>query len=218
VRITRTNTKRVAVMGFVLAVFALPWGRANAQSMHRDMLHAADQAAAPQPSTVSPTNVDLRSLRQQMSGFEVLINRNVQQMFEGPFSLLQDAKGIYLPGYGVAFHLEANLYPMRLLSPFDSRGGYSAEELQKAKQDKLARIQQLRSKIGELLLDHGGELNAMAPEQNIAIVIHLFNLPSESSDLPSQLVISINRNMLLDYQNRRLTAAEFQKTGSFLEF
>ena len=215
-----TKKNRMVIVGVVIALFAVRATRSNAQAMHRDMLHAADQSTASvaQPNAVSATNVDLRMLRQQMSGFETMVNRNVQQMFEGPFSLLQDTKGIYLPGYGVAFHLEANLYPMRLLSPFDPRGGYSAEELQKAKQDKLVRIQQLKTKLGELLLEHGNELNAMAPEQNIAIVIHLFNLPSESHDLPTQLVISITRNMLLDYQNRRLTAAEFQKTGSFLEF
>ncbi len=184
----------------------------HAQSMRADLTHPSSQT-----NTISATNVDLRALRDQMKSFEGLLNANVQQLFQGPFTLLQDAKGIYLPGYGVAFHLEANLYPLRVLSPFDQRP-YSPEELRKAKEDKIKRISELKARLSELLLEHGSEVNAMAPEQNLAIVVHLFNLPSEARDLPTQLVISTTRTTLLEYQTRRLTAAEFQKTGSFLEF
>jgi len=145
------------------------------------------------------------------------LNRSIRQTFELPFSLLQDAKGTYLPGFGVAFHLEVNLHPLRIISPFDLTP-YTAEELEKAKRDKLERIRQLKSHLGQLLLEHGSSLSAMAPEQNIAVVVHLFNLPPESRDLPTQLVMLINRRTLLDYQAKRLTAEEFQKAGSVLEF
>ncbi len=173
--------------------------------------------AADQPSVVSPTNVDLHALKAQLDTFQNVLNRTIQQNFEQPFSLLQDAKGIYLPGFGVAFHMEINLHPLRLAMPFDLHP-YTPEEIRKAKEDKLDRIRQLKTRLSELLLEHGGELSAMAPEQNIAIVVHLFNLPSEGRDLPSQLVMTVNRRMLLDYQGRRLTAEQFQKAGSVLEF
>ena len=168
-------------------------------------------------ATISPTNVDLHALKGQLESFQLLLNRTIQQNFALPFSLLQDAKGIYLPGFGVAFHLEVNLHPLRLINPFDMRP-YTPEELQKAKQAKLERIRQLKAQLSELMLQHGGELSAMAPEQNIAIVVHLFNLPSESRDLPTQLVIEINRLALLESQTHWMTAAEFQKAGSVLEF
>ena len=174
-------------------------------------------AGGGQPSAVSPTNVDLHTLKNQLDAFQGLLNRSVQQSFEMPFYLLQDAKGIYLPGFGVAFHLEVNLHPLRLITPFDVRP-LTPEEIQKSKVGKLERIRQLKTQLSEFLLEHGGDLSAMAPEQNIAIVVHLFNLPSESRDLPTQLVIMINRRMLLDYSARRLTAEEFQKAGSVLEF
>ena len=174
-------------------------------------------SAAGQMNAVSPTNVDLHALRGQLDEFQTVLNRNIQQNFEMPFALLQDAKGIYLPGFGVVFHMELNLQPLRNIWLFDTRP-YTAEELRKAKVAKLARIQQLKTQLSTLLLERGGSLSAMAPEQNIAIVVHLFNLPSESRDLPTQLEITINRRMLLDYQARRLTAEEFQKAGSFLEF
>src|SRR5690242_12751292 len=59
-------------------------------------------------SAVSPTNVDLHALKPQLEAFEGQLNRMIQQNFEMPFALLQDTKGSYLPGFGVAFHLEAN--------------------------------------------------------------------------------------------------------------
>ncbi len=174
-------------------------------------------SAADQPSTISPTNVDLRALKSQMETLDAALDRSIQQNFAQPFSLLQDAKGIYLPGFGVAFHLEVNLLPMRLQMPFDAHT-FTPEEVLKAKEDKLARIRQLKSHLSGFLLENGGSLSAMAPEQNLAIVVHLFNLPSEGRDLPTQLVIMINRQMLLDYQGRRLTAEQLQKTGAVIEF
>ena len=169
------------------------------------------------PVAISPTNVDLRALRGQMETFQKLVNRSIQENFETPFALLQDTKGIYLPGYGVAFHLEVNLHPLRTIYPFDTRP-YTAEELQKAKQSKLNRIRDLKTQLSNLLMAHGSDLSAMAPEENIAIVANLFNLPSEDPDLPAQLVMTINRRLLLDARTQRLTAEEFQKAGSSLVF
>jgi hypothetical protein len=176
-----------------------------------------DATAGGQVTAISPTNVDLHALKSQMDAFQALLNRNVQQSFEMPFYLLQDPKGIYLPGFGLAFHMEVNLHPLRVATPFDIRPN-TPEEIQKSKVAKLERIRQLKTQLGELLLEHGGELSAMAPEQNIAIVVHLFNLPSEGRDLPTQLLIMVNRRMLVDYSARRLTAAEFEKAASILEF
>jgi hypothetical protein len=172
---------------------------------------------ADQPSATSGTNVDLRALKSQMEAFDSVLDRSIQQNFQQPFSLLQDAKGSYLPGFGVAFHLEVNLLPLRLQMPFDARP-YSPEELRKGKEAKLERIHQLKSHLSAFLLEHGGSLSAVAPDQNMAIVVHLFNMPSEARDLPTQLVITVTRQMLLDYQNGRFTAEQLQKTGSVLEF
>lgn len=183
----------------------------------------ADTAAAPvmeehAGARVSPTNVDLRALKPQLDGFQDLLNRGVQQAFgDQPFSILQDAKGSYIPGYGVAFSMEVNLHPLRLITPFDMRP-YSPDELAKARDTKLARIRQLKAQLTEMLLKNGASLSAMAPEQNITLVVHLFNLPSESRELPSQISISVDRRMLLDLQGGRMTADDFRRNGTFVEF
>jgi len=176
----------------------------------------AGQGAAQTAATLP--EVDLRGLKIQLQVFQDLVNRSIQQSFEQPFTLLQDAKGSYLPHFGAVFQLEVNLHPMRLISPFDMRP-YTPEELRKARDAKLQRVRELKTRLSALLLEHGTKLSEVPPDQGVAIVVHLFNLPSEQSEaLPTQLVIETSRAVLLDAQAQRTTVAEFQKRGLFLEF
>ena len=213
--------KNLRIFGFLLAASLWINSSAFAQMesnapMPRDSRNASSGQTG--RSTSLPAEVDRRSLKNQMQIFQDILNRSIQQTFERPFSLLQDAKGMVLPGFGVAFHLEVNLHPMRLITPFDLRP-YSPEELQKVQESKEERIQQLKNILSELLLGYGGSLNAMRPEDNLAVVVHLFNLPVEEDEgLPMQVGISIRRRTLLDYQARRLTAEDFRQKESFLEF
>lgn len=185
-------------------------------------LKAQTQIAGAAPAPAIPARADaggadLQAIRGQLDAFSSFLNRGIQQKFNQPFSLLQDAKGIYLPGYGVAFHMEVNLQTLRLMTPFDMTP-YTPDEIAQARKVKIDRIRQLESNLRELLLERGGTLTAMAPAQNIAIVVHIYRLASESRDLPSQLLISVDRKALLDYQAKRLTAEQFQSASTLLEF
>ena len=162
--------------------------------------------------------VDYKAVKAQLEIFQGLINRNLQQSFAMPFALLQDAKGTYLPEFGMAFHLEANLFPIRVISPFDMRP-YTPEELKKARDQKAQRIQDIRRTLSGLLLENAKGLDALPAEQKIAIVVHLFNLPSEHhEDLPTQVVLETSRQFLMDAKNQGLTAETFQKQVTFLAF
>jgi hypothetical protein len=208
------KTSAIQVGGIILA--ATLWATLCAAQTEGNLARS-DTPPYASANTISPTNVDLRALKTQLEAFQAMLNRTIQQNFEQPFFLLQDVKGSYLPGFGVVFHMETNLSPMRVAMPFDIHP-FTAEELQKARESKIERIRRLKTLLSQILLDQGGSLSAVAPEQNIAVVLHLFNMPSEGGDFPSQVVISLNRRMLLDYQGRRLTEAQFEKTGSVLEF
>jgi hypothetical protein len=161
--------------------------------------------------------IDMKALKVQLTAFEQIVNRDMAQAFPSPFALLQDVKGAYLPGFGVVFHLEMNLHPLRMISMFDRRP-YSAEELQKAREAKLERIRELKARMSALLLGHGSKLTEMPADENVAMVVHLFNLPSESEGLPTQLVLETSRRELLEAQAQRMPAAEFEKRQAFLEF
>lgn len=170
------------------------------------------------PAGTLETPVDLRALKSQMKAFQEALNRTIQESFEQPFSLLQDAKGTYLPHFGVVFSLEVNLLPLRPLTPFDLRP-YTDEEIKRARATKLARIRQLKDRLSEVLLRNGSELSAVPPDQNVAISIHLFHLPWEQSDdLPTQLVMETSRRTLLNASSLLITAKDLRELGVFLEF
>ncbi|MGH9786784.1 MAG: hypothetical protein ACRD88_21660 [Terriglobia bacterium] len=217
-------TKNFGVLSLLIAMSLWACGVAQAQvgrigaSGSRPAAPLArDSQPAPQPAGTLP-ELDLRSLRVQLEAFQDIVNRSVAQSFEHPFTLLQDAKGIYLPRFGVVFHMEVNLHPLRLISPFDMRP-YTPEELRSARATKLARIRELKARLSALLLEHGTKLTEVPPDQSVAIAVHLFNLPSEQSEgLPTQVVLEATRGALLEAQARRMPIEEFQKQQVFLEF
>ena len=162
--------------------------------------------------------LDLRALGGQLQAFQAIMNRDIAQAFAVPFVLLQDAKGTYLPGYGAMFHFEINLHPLRTMNMFNMQP-YTEEELRKAREAKLAKVRELKTRLSALLLEHGTMLTEVPADQNVAVVVHLFNMPSEKSEgLPTQLVTETSRRALLEAQAQRVTAAEFEKRQRFLEF
>src|SRR5690348_5138233 len=96
----KTNRKKVSgLIAIVLALTVLA-SRGAAQT-------AASAASAP---------ANTAALRSEVQQFAATLNRDVQTVLDHPFAMLQDAKGIYLPRFGVVFHMELNLAPLRTLS------------------------------------------------------------------------------------------------------
>jgi len=187
-------------------------------AMRGETSSAAVRPAAPAAEVAEQPKVDLVAMRNQLQLFQEYLNRNLQATFENPFVLLQDVKGTYLPQFGVVFHMEANLHPLRILSMFDFKP-YTPEELRMVRDSKLERIRQIKARVSDLLLEQGTELSALPAAQNVAVVVHLFNLPNEQTDgLPSQLVIEVSRGVLGEAKARKLTAQDFRKQVTFLEF
>jgi len=68
-------------------------------------------------------------------------------------------------------------------------------------------------------LEQGTELSSLPAAQNVAVVVHLFNLPNEQTDgLPTQLVIEVSRGALGEAKARKVTAQDFRKQVTFLDF
>ncbi|HWP84341.1 MAG TPA: hypothetical protein VNN17_04085 [Terriglobia bacterium] len=175
-------------------------------------------ARAQSPAAAALSGVQLASLRTQVRQFQASLNRGLQNTLDHPFAMLQDVKGVYLPRFGAVFHMELNLAPLRVLSAFDVRP-YTEEELRQARQTKIDRIRILKERLSELLREHGAELSAVPPDQNVAVVVHLFHMPSEQTDgLPTQIVIEVSRGVLADPQGLAVSAEEFRKKISVFEF
>jgi hypothetical protein len=182
------------------------------------LLCGAALAGVSRSVVAAPADTNHDALRNGVLQFQETLNRDLQTTFEHPFSLLQDAKGIYLPHYGVVFHMELNLVPLRPLSAFDVRP-YSEEELQQARAAKLQRIRELKDHLSDLLREHAAELAAVPEDQSVAVVVHLFNLPSERTEgLPLQILVEVPRSALGDNKTPVASAEEFRKKVSFSDF
>jgi len=144
------------------------------------------------------------ALKGQMKILEAVINEGLARTFAPPFGVLEKAKGSYLPDFGVVFSLEVDLYPVRVPSPFDLRPT-SKEELAKARKSKLERIGTIKQTVPQLLADHASELRDLSPDDSIAVVVHLFDVPLEADDLPSQVVIEVKKRDLDQFWDKKLS-------------
>lgn len=144
------------------------------------------------------------ALKAQMKVLEAVINESMGQTFSPPFGLLEKAKGTYLPNFGVVFSLEVNLYPVRVLNPFDLRP-LSKEELEKARRVKLERIRTVKQAVPRLLADHASTLREIGPDESIAVVVHLFHFQAEGESLPTQIIMEVKRSDLDQYWDRKLS-------------
>lgn len=159
---------------------------------------------------------DYPGIKMQMQLIESLVTTAIKQHFQNPFGILQQVKGTYLDGFGVVFTAEVNLYQMRTPNPFN-RTPYSEKELSEARAQKLAHNKEAATLMQDLLRDHGAGLTFLRADENVAVVLHLYNVP-ELSDMPSQIVVQTKRQTLIDAAAQKLTAAEFRNRASVVTF
>lgn len=136
-------------------------------------------------------------LKRQMQEVE----RALLRMFEvQSLIILQEPKSAYLPGFGIVVHAEVNLYPMRNIMPFAPQP-YSEQELKTEREQKLLRLRTMQKQLQELLLAQSRLLTQVNGEENLALVIHLYN-PRSYPGIPSQVVVQARRQALLSLQEQ----------------
>ena len=162
----------------------------------------------------SPSN--LSALKGEMKVFEAVIDGTMTQTFGPPFGLLEKTKGTYLPGFGLAFSLEVNLYPMRVPNPFDM-APLSKAEIEKAQKVKLERIARIKESVPRLLADHAMSLRDLSADDSVAVVVHLFELQPGDTKLPDQLVIETRKSDLDRYWDKKISYQELVAMVKVLE-
>jgi hypothetical protein len=119
-----------------------------------------------------------------------LLDDAVSTIVPGP--ILQRSKATYLDGYGVVMSIEVALETPR--NPFSGVRA-PAEVRQLSAQRRTA----LKEKAVELLKDKVGGLDSVAPDEWVAIVIHMLNTnPADLPDLPTQLVVAAKKQDVVD--------------------
>jgi len=163
-----------------------------------------------------PASPDYPALLKQMRVIQAVIDETMGQTFLPPFGLLKKADGTYLPGFGVVFSLEVNLYPLRVPSPFDPRP-LSKDELEKSRRGEMQRIEAIKKGIPRLLADHARGLRELNPGDSVAVVVHLFRVQLQGDQLPTQLVFQVKKSDLEDFWNQKLSFEELVSKTRVLE-
>jgi hypothetical protein len=177
-----------------LACWLLPLGSVRAQS--------------------PPAN--LSALKGEMKVFEAVIDGTMAQTFAPPFGLLEKTKGTYLPGFGLAFSLEVNFYPMRVPNPFDM-APLSKAELEKAQKMKLERIATIKESVPRLLADHAISLRDLSSDDSVAVVVHLFEMQPGNTKFPDQLVMETRKSDLDQFWDKKISYKELVAKMKILE-
>ena len=144
------------------------------------------------------------ALKGEMKVFEAVIDGTMAQTFAPPFGLLEKTQGTYLPGFGLAFSLEVNLYPMRTPNPFDMTP-LSKAEIDKAQKVKRDRIVTVKASVPRLLADHAMSLRDLGSNDSIAVVVHLFEVDTGDNKFPDQLIIEIRKSDLDQFWDKKIS-------------
>ena len=162
----------------------------------------------------SPSN--LGALKGEMKVFEAVIDGTMGQTFVAPFGLLEKTQGTYLPGFGLVFNLEVNLYPLRSPNPFNMTP-LSKAELEKAAKVKRERIATVKESVPRLLADHAMSLRNLDADDSVAVVVHLFEVQPGDTKLPDQLVIETRKSDLDRYWDKKISYQELVAMVKVLE-
>jgi len=162
----------------------------------------------------SPSN--LGALKGEMKVFEAVIDGTMGQTFVAPFGLLEKTQGTYLPGFGLVFNLEVNLYPLRSPNPFNMTP-LSKAELEKAAKVKRERIATVKESVPRLLADHAMSLRNLDADDSVAVVVHLFEVQPGDTKLPDQLVIETRKSDLNQFWEKKISYEELVGKMKILE-
>jgi len=155
-------------------------------------------------------------LKAEMKVFEAVIDGTMAQTFVAPFGILEKTQGTYLPGFGLVFSLEVNLYPLRSPNPFNTTP-LSKAELEKAGKMKRERIATIKESVPRLLADHAMSLHDLASDNSVAVVVHLFEVTPTGDKFPDQLVIATRKSDLNQFWEKKISYEELVGKMKILE-
>ena len=162
-----------------------------------------DTAGASDTPPPAPAPVDQVQLRGQIEQFQAFIEDALRQ--DSRSTVLSAPRGAYLEGYGAVFSTEASLYRIRPITPFSSKP-YSRQELDKAYQAALDRLERLKVDLRQAVAKHSSLLEQLRPSHTLAVIVHLYNGVAEPGrPYPSQLIFKASARSVSDYRHGKIT-------------
>jgi hypothetical protein len=179
--------------------------------------HAQSDAPASSQETL-----DFAHIKRDLAVFQGVLDTTLKQSLPGPFQILGSSRGTYLPDYGAVFSLEANVYQIRRLSPFDMRP-HTEKELKDAHDQMTTRIELVKELIVRAMAEHGSTFRQLGPDENLTVIAHLFTGGFDRDidakrKYPSQLVFSVKESVINEYREARTNLDQFTKSVKLLQF
>jgi len=128
-----------------------------------------------------------------------------------PYDLLGGTRGTYLEGYGTLFTFEVDLVStggLLTVGPFGRP--LTPEQLAKLRDRKLKKLPELKETMRSLIADASSTLEALPPNERIAMEAILLNNPGEKGgkQIPHRIFMSAEKQKLLDAKANHATPAE----------
>lgn len=153
---------------------------------------------------------ELSQFRRESTVIAAALDDTVSAIAPGP--VLQRAKVTHLEGYGLVVTVEVALEPPR--HPFSSVK--RPEEIRRSSNE---RRELLKDKAVELLQTRVAGLASVDANERVAIVIHLLNTnPADLPDLPTQLIVSVSKQVAADFSANRISPAVFRNRVDIREY
>jgi hypothetical protein len=137
------------------------------------------------------------------------VNDKLRSSINDPYDLLGTARGTYMEGYGALFTVELNLVlvsPLNL-SPF--KQSITDAEIATMHDRKVKKVEALKESMRGLMLNASKTLPGLPPTERIAVEVFFFNYRWENSrGLPHRVVLTAEKQKLMDAANHHVTASE----------
>ena len=165
------------------------------------LLLAAVPLAAQKPQPVA-ARAEIQQIQvQQQQGMVTRVSvQNVEKKIDGrlsaaPTDLMGNARGIYLPGFGVVLTSEVAIVQVTGLSPFHQT--ISPEERASAHKRKIEALPKLKETIKAALVAAASDLGAVPLNEKVVLGVNLFYWNWEDrTGLPSQIIMQATRGQL----------------------
>jgi hypothetical protein len=144
--------------------------------------------------------------RASITAVENSINDKFRGNSPDPYLLLGNARGTYLQGYGVLFTVELSLVTVTPPNPF--RPAITPDEIASIQDRKTKKLPIMKDAMRSLMTNAGSTLEGLPGSERIAMEAILFNYSWENNRGPRRILMTVDKQKLLDAKTRHSSPAE----------
>jgi hypothetical protein len=131
----------------------------------------------------------------------VAVERSINETFGSwpgdPYVVLGNARGTYLENYGALFTVELDLINTGPITPTPFKQTVTPQEIAATRERKLKKLAALRESMRSLIVNAGGTLEGLPPNERVSMeAVLLYNSWEDSKGMPRRLFMSAEKQKL----------------------